>query len=56
METTSDPSEWQQLEGWMTQGLTGMWGDRALLTAVQTGTVILEHCQFLCEIKRASVL
>lgn len=56
METTSDLSEWQQLEGWMSQALTGMWGDRALLTGVQTGTVILENCQFLCEIKCASVL
>lgn len=27
METTLDPSEWQQLEGWVTQALTRIWGD-----------------------------
>lgn len=56
METTLDPSEWQQLEGWVTQALTRIWGDSEWQMGVQTGTVILENHQFLREIKCASTL
>lgn len=56
METTFDPSEWQQLERWVTQTLTRIWGDREWQMGVQTGTVILENHQFLREIKCTSAL